>query len=139
MNFTKLEKIGQGSFGKVYKGIDNQTKRVIAIKIIDLEVAEDEIEDIQQEIKILSQCDSPYVIKYYGAFTKVNGLYVACMSSSTFMKEQRSLVCKKRRSLMLYDLTYSVFFCFLFCFFSVKDEAQTECPITSNGAFCLVL
>uniref|UniRef100_A0A8C3SJM6 non-specific serine/threonine protein kinase n=1 Tax=Chelydra serpentina TaxID=8475 RepID=A0A8C3SJM6_CHESE len=59
--FTKLERIGKGSFGEVYKGIDNRTKEVVAIKIIDLEEAEDEIEDIQQEITVLSHTPANYL------------------------------------------------------------------------------
>ena len=71
-----LERIGKGSFGEVFRGRHRETGETVAIKVIDLEQAEDEIEDIQQEISVMAQCDSPHVTKYYGSYVVGTRLYL---------------------------------------------------------------
>ncbi|CAG8825837.1 1576_t:CDS:2, partial [Dentiscutata erythropus] len=66
--YNLLEKLGTGSFGTVYKAINKTTNEVVAIKQIDLEESDDDISEIQQEIALLSACDSPFITRYHGSF-----------------------------------------------------------------------
>lgn len=56
--------------------VDKRTGESVAIKIIDVENAEDEVDDIIQEIAILSELKSPYVTKYHGSYLKGSHLWI---------------------------------------------------------------
>ncbi|GMI63638.1 hypothetical protein like AT3G15220 [Hibiscus trionum] len=74
--FSQAELIGRGSFGDVYKAFDKELNKQVAIKVIDLEESEDEIEDIQKEISVLSQCRCPYITEYYGSYLHQTKLWI---------------------------------------------------------------
>ncbi|KAG0570290.1 hypothetical protein M758_6G145800 [Ceratodon purpureus] len=74
--FENLRLIGKGSFGDVFRGFDKELNKEVAIKVIDLEEAEDEVEDIQKEISVLSQCRSPHITEYYGSYLHSTKLWI---------------------------------------------------------------
>lgn len=75
-HYQVLEELGRGSFGVVYKGIEKATGEVVAIKHIDLESTEDDIQDIQAEISVLSTCASSYVTQYKASFLRGTKLWI---------------------------------------------------------------
>ncbi|KAI9880878.1 MAG: hypothetical protein M1830_010473 [Pleopsidium flavum] len=74
--YQVLEELGSGSFGVVYKAIEKATGDIVAIKHIDLESSEDDIQEIQQEISVLSTCDSPFVTQYKTSFLRGYKLWI---------------------------------------------------------------
>ncbi|KAI5278725.1 hypothetical protein KEM54_004513, partial [Ascosphaera aggregata] len=74
--YQVLEELGSGSFGTVWKAIDKSTGEVVAIKQIDLESNDDDIQEVQQEIAVLSSCASPYVTQYRGSFLRGHKLWI---------------------------------------------------------------
>ncbi|KAL0028453.1 hypothetical protein WJX77_007542 [Trebouxia sp. C0004] len=65
--YERLDLIGKGSFGDVYRGWDKELQREVAIKVIDLEDVEDDIEDIHKEVSVLAKCCSPNITEYFAS------------------------------------------------------------------------
>ncbi|WAQ85822.1 hypothetical protein PtA15_6A451 [Puccinia triticina] len=78
--FTKLDIVGKGAYGAVYKGIHNATRTVLALKVINLDTAEDDIIEIQREVALLSQLrdsDKHNCIGYHGCYFYKTELWIA--------------------------------------------------------------
>jgi len=72
-DFTLLEKLGEGSYGSVWKALHNKSKQITAIKKIPVE---NDLDEIIKEIKIMKLCKSPYIISYYGSYFKDSELWI---------------------------------------------------------------
>ncbi|WVF66496.1 hypothetical protein IAT40_001236 [Kwoniella sp. CBS 6097] len=104
--YTLLEKLGTGSFGTVWKASHNESKQIVAIKMIDLESSDDDISEIQAEIAHLSSCWSDHVTKYYGSFVRGARLWIvmeylaggSCLDllrPGVFNEAQIAIVCRE--------------------------------------------
>jgi serine/threonine protein kinase len=57
----------------VWKAVHIKTGTVTAIKRVPVE---NDLDEILNEIKIMKQCRSPYIISYYGSYFKDNELWI---------------------------------------------------------------
>lgn len=71
--FDIICKLGEGSYGSVYKALHKESENVVAIKQVPLDT---DLHEIIKEISIMQQCDSPYVVKYYGSYFKNTDLWI---------------------------------------------------------------
>ncbi|CAC5415953.1 STK24_25_MST4 [Mytilus coruscus] len=76
IRFTFRKSLEKRAVGQVVRGMDNETRKNVAIKIVDLETSDDKIKHMQTEILILSKCNSPFVFKYIGSFSKGHNLWM---------------------------------------------------------------
>lgn len=91
--------------------VDKRTGQAVAIKIIDIESAEDEVEDIIQEIAILSELQSPYVTKYHGSYAKGSELWIVmefCSGGSCADLMKPGLIGEDYIAIILKELLYGL-------------------------------
>ena len=62
-NFHKIEKIGEGTYGIVYKATDKITEQIVALKKIRLETESEGVPSTAiREISLIKECDHPNII-----------------------------------------------------------------------------
>ena len=77
-NYVLFDQIGKGTFSKVTKAIHILTSQQVAVKILDKEKIEDEIdlERIFREIEILKNIHHPNIVQMYETYSTIHNFYL---------------------------------------------------------------
>ena len=73
-----MEWISDSGFGEVFVTLDKASNDLVAIKRVKM-VMEDE--EIASESKLLKECQSRYIVRYYDVMRREGELWVCCCSS----------------------------------------------------------
>ncbi len=77
LQWRKGEAIGEGTFGKVFKGLNERTGELLAIKQLCIADGSDsEVESLRREIRVMWDLDSRYVVRYLGTSRSDRYLYI---------------------------------------------------------------
>eukprot|EP01132_Coremiostelium_polycephalum_P003296 gene3296-4128_t len=71
--FQIIEKLGEGSYGSVWKAINKSTGIIVAIKRVSVD---NDLEDMEKEISFMKQCKSPYIVTYHASFRKESEIWI---------------------------------------------------------------
>ncbi|QQP41976.1 Cell division control protein 2 -like protein [Caligus rogercresseyi] len=76
-DFTKIEKIGEGTYGVVFKGRNRKTDEIVAMKKIRLESEEEGIPSTAiREISLLKELQHPNIVCLQDVLMQENKLYL---------------------------------------------------------------
>nr|WBW48470.1 hippo [Eriocheir sinensis] len=103
--FDIICKLGEGSYGSVYKALHKESGQVLAIKQVPIDT---DLQEIIKEISIMQQYDSHHVVKYYGSYFKDSDLwivmeYCGAGSVSDIMRLRKKTLTEEQIATVVYD------------------------------------
>lgn len=68
--------VGRGNFGDVYKACEKVSGKVVAVKVVNLEHTDEDINLLAQEIFFLAELKSPYITNYITTMTEDVSMWI---------------------------------------------------------------
>ena len=92
-NYKRLEKVGEGTYGVVYKAIYQPTKQLVALKKIKLEDEKDGFPPTTlREICVLKELNHPNVVELIDVILDKTRIYLVfeflCMDLGKYLRDQ---------------------------------------------------
>lgn len=72
-DYQLLDKLGEGSYGSVFKALNLKTGQIVAVKRVE---TTGELDSLKREISIMEKCHSEFIVRYYGSIFLENVLWL---------------------------------------------------------------
>ena len=117
--YSKIQELGRGSYGKVFRVQNKKTKNIYACK----ELAKKKINDIEKfknEIKIMSKTDHPSIIKLYEIYEDsryIDLVMEQCLGGSLLdrllkmMEEEDEMFSEKEAAIIFKQIITAISYC----------------------------
>ncbi|XP_041364501.1 cyclin-dependent kinase 1-like [Gigantopelta aegis] len=117
-DYTKIEKIGEGTYGVVYKGRHKKTNRLVALKKIRLESEEEGVPSTAiREISLLKELQHPNIVCLEDVLMQESKLYLVFEFLSMDLKRYMDTIPsgKFMDKMLVKSYTYQILQGILFC------------------------
>ncbi|KAJ8606844.1 hypothetical protein MRB53_040654 [Persea americana] len=113
-DLTFMSELGSGNGGTVTKVLHEKSKTIMAKKVVFIDAKPTVRKQILRELQILHECNSPYIVSFYGAYLAEPHInmcmeYMDCGSLDSICKRNgpiRPEVCGKIVVTVVHGLTY---------------------------------
>lgn len=91
-DFDFIEKLGEGSYGTVWKAQMRETGELLAIKKVP---ADSDPADLKREVEFMRGCQSPYIVRYFGSCEQKGELWIVMEYCGAGSVSDLMKVCKR--------------------------------------------
>ena len=109
------ERLGEGSYGSVYKATHLETRTKVAVKQVQLGFCFDDldVDDVVKEICVMQELSSPFIVRYFGSYYHKDLLwivmeYMCAGSLGDIMRMRKRVLNEDECSIVMQDCLHGL-------------------------------